>query len=754
MNTAAKGPSPSIDQGLGQDSGSGVEDPPSLATIAIVETKILRPHNGEGVVARQRLLDQLAAQANGRVALVTAPAGFGKTVVLSQWAEKDPRPVAWVTLGAAETDVVRFWTYVRSAIDAIVPLADSISGRLGPGSITDEMMPTIISAMSSVPQGVLLVLDDYQEASSPDVDTATEQLIRRVPTGSCVAISSRRDPSLSLARWRAAEQLSDVRHNDLRFSEAEAADWLEARGVRLQPESIRTSLDITEGWPAAYALAMGSILTADDPDSVLGSLRGDDRHIADYINDEVLSGLDARDRDVLVCAAACSEVCGQLVDQMLETTGSAAVLDRLSRSDVLLEQVGSTGTWYRLHRLLSEFLLTAVGDALNEDGRYGRAAEWFAAQGRPRDALEVALASGDHRLAVVMINRGWTAYMLAGQVNTLKRDLSQIDPSEASRNSTFLITQAWVYATEGRHRDALYTIEQAETHDDGLPLPDGCPSVAAAAELIKALFVLEGLESGWKSAEIASSLVPDSSQFRPVADLAIGSVALFRGDLSIARPAMLRARIAAEPLLRLTTLGWLILIDVLDGDRPNALSRFEEMKSAIDDDAGLADLPVVIISTAVLDLAAGRPMDCAAALEKCLLRLGSDDPPVRLELLIWLATAEAGVGRADRAREAIDQAREIVTNLGGSSWHSHRLDDVAEQLAPSKALVGIDPGLTDRERRILQLLASTHLSQREIGRELNIAFNTVKSHVKSIYVKIGATSREEASQIARVRGLI
>lgn len=720
--------------------------------LEVVTTKLVQPQAPAGAIPRPRVLEKLTQPPDARIALIAAAAGYGKTSVLVQWADTDTRPVAWVTLGPTDSDVVRFWSYVVAAVRTIVPDLTMERSPL-PTSVTDSMLPKVVNAISSVDSGVLMILDDYHEIASSEVDNAVERLIRRIPDGSCLAIASRRSPQLSLARWRAAEAMIDVRQTDLKFSDQEAKAWLHARGADLDAKSIKTSIEVTEGWPAAYALFMGSILSSDEPEIALRDLRGDLRHIAEYISDEVVTSLNGDDRRTLRAAAICQEVSGSLIDAMLETSDSAQNLIRLSQADVLLEPIDETGELFRLHRLVAEFL---QGDISSDERERlsSRAAGWFIAHERPREALEMTFLSGNHRHAVEMINRTWPAHMLLGQVETLKRDMARVSRTEGSTNSTFLVTQAWVYAAEGRRSDAKELLRQARKHDDGRPLPDGCPSVEAAAELISALFMLEGINRGWENAERADALIDDTSPFRPVAELAVAASALARGNLRVARSRYSRVLTAGEPLLQAQAIGWLALIDVLEGDTQSARLRLDDARPIYDQYPRVASNPTIVTARAALALAEGRPLECANHLVECLDALGTDDPAMRLEILTWLAGAEAVVGRAQRANETILQGRLVAETLGGSAWHTERLDEISEQLGAERSVVGIDPGLTDREVRILQLLAATHLSQRDIGRELDIAFNTVKSHVKSIYVKIGASSREEASQISKARGLI
>ena len=184
------------------------------------------------------------------------------------------------------------------------------------------------------------------------------------------------------------------------------------------------------------------------------------------------------------------------------------------------------------------------------------------------------------------------------------------------------------------------------------------------------------------------------------------------------------------------------------------VSDLEEAAAIRQEDSQLAGVPAVVVARAAISCADGRPIEAAADLEDCSAMLGSADPTDQLEVLIWLAGAEMSVGRTKRARRWLESAERLVERLGGSEWHSGRLRAIEDRMGPATQRNGRDPGLTRREERILGLLSATHLSQREIARELGVSFNTIKSHVKSIYVKLGATSREEATQIARNHGLV
>lgn len=714
--------------------------------------KLQVPLVARNAMSRSRLLSLLSHD-RPRMGLVVAPAGYGKSTLLAQWTEAVDTPVAWVRLDRDDADPVRFWSHVIAALDSAVPgLFTLATSSLAIESIT-QVLDFVVNQLFSLDHGVVLVLDDYHEVVSSEVDETVQRLIADLPVGTMVVISSRHDPDLAVARWRAAQQLIEIRQPQLRFNEEEVATWLEGHSIEATPQAVRAALEVTEGWPAAFALALRSVVNAADSAAALASFSGEHRHVADYIQEEVLKH-NERDLPVLLVAALCPAVNGSLVNHALETDWGGEALRRLERSEVLLEAVDEKGTWYRLHSLVAEYLLSGRDTDAEIRTWMVRAAEWYAADGRPREALDLLLRADEHLRAIELISRSWLEQWRSGQVATLRRDLARIPPEIAANSAPFLVTRAWLLANDGRFRDALSDLRRAESVTDGGPLPDGAPSVEAASATVRSLFALEGLSAAMPAARRADELVDPTSPWRPVVDLGIGYAAFVTGDLATARSAFDRVLVTSDTLLSANAIGWDTVSAVVSGDIESARTRWNEAAQMWANDPPVAKLPAVVLGSATLSCAQGRPIDAAAALDSCRQRLGRSDPAALLEVLVWLAVAEASIGRSTRARKWIDQATTLVERLGGSAWYAERLSEIAARFEPGAATMGRDPGLTARESRILQLLSATHLSQREIGRELGVSFNTIKSHVKAIYIKLGATSREEASQIARIHGLM
>jgi LuxR family maltose regulon positive regulatory protein len=257
-----------------------------------------------------------------------------------------------------------------------------------------------------------------------------------------------------------------------------------------------------------------------------------------------------------------------------------------------------------------------------------------------------------------------------------------------------------------------------------------------------------------ESSASADELVPAQSEWRPLTDVAIGRMWYAAGELDKAGSAFDRAVISPLEHLRARAIGWNAVVDVARGDLEVARARLAEATRDWTDAPALAELPAVVVARAALACGDGHPIRAVAWLESCLDRIARGDQLTRVEVLIRLADAEASVGRSDAARGRIAEAEALVARIGGSERHRERLEEIRTGLGTIGARAGSGPDLTDRELGILRLLSATHLTQREIARELGVSFNTVKSHVKSVYMKLGASTREEASQIGRYRRLV
>ena len=306
----------------------------------LLAAKCSIPPQRPGGVVRRRLHDLLLDNAATRLTAVAAPAGWGKTTLLSQWAHdpREHRRVAWVSLDESDDDPVRFWTYVMTALRPHGLGAGSVSALGAPGvDPIDVAVPLLLNELESATDAVVLVLDDFHLLSNSRVHEGVEFLLAYLPASMRLVVAGRTDPPLPLPRLRARGELTEIRAEDLRFSVREAGALVGSVGaVELDDSAVHGLCERTEGWAAGLQLAAITLRGAPAPAAVLDAIRGDDRHILDYFTAEVFEGLPASHRDLLVRASVLERLSGPLCDAVLQRTGSAAILDDLSRADLFV----------------------------------------------------------------------------------------------------------------------------------------------------------------------------------------------------------------------------------------------------------------------------------------------------------------------------------------------------------------------------------------------------------------------------------
>src|SRR4051794_827621 len=356
----------------------------------------------DGAISRDRLAEQLRA-ARTRLTVVVAPAGWGKTTLLSAWAT-DPdekRRIAWVSLDENDDEPARFWTYVLTALRDV---SDDISREpldaLGVADLpaVDLALPVLLNELAATTAPHVLVLDDFHVLADPRIHEAVEFLIAYLPASLRVVVAGRADPPLPIARLRARGDLTELRAEQLRFRPDEAAALLSSvAGGDLQRSAPTTLWRRTEGWAAGLQLA--ALALRADP----GRRRDDDRHLLDYFAAEVLPGLAPRQRDLLVRSAPLELLSGPLCDAALDVAGSAEVLDELVRADLFVAALDDDRQWYRCHRLLRDALRHQPG--ADPHTVLERAADWFAGHDRIDDAVGHLLAAGRDAPAAALMQR-------------------------------------------------------------------------------------------------------------------------------------------------------------------------------------------------------------------------------------------------------------------------------------------------------------------------------------------------------------
>ena len=333
----------------------------------LIAAKLSVPPLRPAGVARPRLNAPALDPTGARLTVVTAPAGWGKTTLLSQWAHESGgvQGIAWVSLDETDDDLTRFWSYVLTAVQGIggitaAPLAALSTPGLSP---LDRALPMLLNELGRLEGNNVLVLDDYHLVTGPDIHESVEFFLAYLPAAMRVVIATRVDPPLPLARMRARGELAELRAADLSFNLDEATTLLRAVGDP-RVDDLATSLlwERTEGWAAGLQLAALSIRGTARPSAAAMAIHGDDRHILDYLSAEVLDRLSSDQRDLLVRTSGLERLSGPLCDAVLGREGSAAMLDQLDRADLFVVPLDSRHEWYRCHRLFRDALRRELTD--------------------------------------------------------------------------------------------------------------------------------------------------------------------------------------------------------------------------------------------------------------------------------------------------------------------------------------------------------------------------------------------------------
>jgi LuxR family transcriptional regulator, maltose regulon positive regulatory protein len=424
----------------------------------LLTTKLHVPRPRPGFVPRPRLIEALdQGLARGRL-LVCAPAGFGKTALLADWARGGERPVAWLALDGGDSDPARFWRYAVAALDHARP---GLAGRVGlpPSGSFEGLVTALVNelAAGAFPDEALLVLDDYHLVDSEPVHESVAFLLENLPPGLRVVLSGRADPPLPLARLRARGQLGELRAADLRFTPDEAAALLgETAGPGLPATAAEALVARTEGWAAGLQLAGLSLRGHPDPAGFVAAFRGSHRFVLDYLADEVLDGQSEQVRAFLLETSVLERLSGELCDAVTGRAGSQAMLADIERAGLFLVPLDQVRGWWRYHHLFADLLRVRL--QAEQPGRVQAlnraAAAWCDEHDLADDAVRHALAAGDAAWAARLVERHVETLLSRGEGATLRRWLSAL-PAESVRDRSRLCLAQAYGAAQGFRLEAL-----------------------------------------------------------------------------------------------------------------------------------------------------------------------------------------------------------------------------------------------------------------------------------------------------------
>jgi LuxR family maltose regulon positive regulatory protein len=729
----------------------------------VVSTRLHIPAARPGHVHRQALVDLLEAEDMARLVLVAAPPGSGKTTLMAEWAAASrSQAFAWLSLDAGDDDPVQFWTGVIEALRTVRSDigADALAALEAPGtSLLDAVLPPLIDALADTPgEPLVLVLDDYHLASDPQVHESVVYLLEHLPEGVRLALTTRSDPPFPLGRLRARGQLLEIRAAELRFNDREAAGLLNgALGLSLADEQIARLQLRTEGWAAGLQLAGLSLRGRAGPEAFIEAFAGDDRQLVDYLGEEVLEAQPPERRSFLRRTAILERMCAPLCEALTGDADAAGTLAEVERENLFVIALDSTRRWYRYHHLFGDLLrhdLEAVEPGMVAE-LHGRAATWFADQGMAADAIHHAVLAGQADLAAELVATHWSSAFNRGRHITVARWLAQLPPAAIAADSRLWLAQVWTSMDRGRidEVEPLLADNAAPADQTGAWLP-----------VLRALhrFKIGDAGGALQGARRALRDEPGALPFRRTVALIVAGVAAhWRDDLGAADAALREgAALALEDHNGLGALygtGYLALLALDLGDLRGAQAELDECAALTAAEPGLDEH---FIATAY-HLAAGR---------LALLQGGHERAGEQLERAVALARRGASVvelaaallARADAARAAGEgelagrcraEARALVDAAPDPGRLAASVALGLPRRAPRSNLAAAPDELSQRELAVLRLLP-TELSQREIGDALYVSLNTVKSHTRRIFAKLGVSGREDAVRRARDLGLL
>lgn len=541
-----------------------------LSASPLLITKLHIPRLGADLIARPHLIQWIDERMRGRLVVVSAPAGSGKTTLLSAWAVQSPLAVAWLSLDEGDNDPVRFLNHLVATLRTVLPgLAKDRSAPFvlpQPGALYTAVS-ALINHLASAPQDVALILDDYHTIRADEIHGAIAFLIDHLPTQIHVLLAGRSDPPLRLARLRASGQLAELRTQDLRFTPEETALFLRQMvGSDMSPQDVSLLQARTEGWIAGLKLAALSLQGRDDVHNVVESFAGSHRYVVDYLIEEVLSRQPADVYTFLLqtcildrlSESLCNAVCGQ--------SGSQDMLSRIEQANLFLVPLDDSRQWYRYHRLFVDLLRARLEreHPASIPVLYRRAAEWYAENSLPVEAVSHALAGGDTEYSARLIEMNAMPMVMHGEIATVMTWLAAL-PEEIVRGRRRLSRPyGWALLAAGRFDEAEIWLRRAEN----TPSPNASESEAmesrgeaAAGRVMIAAMDGDAAHAIRLAPEAYALIAEDNTFLRGMVALGLGIAHDILGDAEAAHRAYVEAttsgQAAGNTFVVLTALGQL-----------------------------------------------------------------------------------------------------------------------------------------------------------------------------------------------------
>jgi LuxR family maltose regulon positive regulatory protein len=713
-----------------------------------------------GLVSRQRLVRRLVEAHDLPVALIVAPAGYGKTTVLSEWAARDERPFAWVTVDAEDNDPRALLSAIALALDAVEPIDwevfEALASRQANG--TKVALQRLARSLSGRELPAVLVLDDLQVIQAAESRKVVKAIWQVCGRGLQLAIASRSDVGLPVARLRVHGNSIELRSADLAMTRSEAAALLQLAGVELPQEQVLTLVRRTEGWPAGLYLAALSLHEQGGHHPDVSTFAGDDRFVTEYVREQLLSGLPPDQLEFLTRSSVFDRLSGPVCDAVLGRRDSADMLTRLARSNVMLVPLDRRGATYRYHELFAAVLRAELRRLEPDRGAalHLRASAWCAQHDENGRAIGHAIDGGDTQRAGRLLWDSALQHAARGQQRVVWDWLDRFTEKDLATTPLLALVAAGTSLVGGN----LYETERWTTL--ARRVADDTDVVQGGLAVMQAGTGRSGLAEIGANATRAEELLRATSPWRPLCLLLQGVAAHLVGDSDEARGRLQNgAHLAAvsAPLVQVLCLAQLALLAAGEDDRERALllvtrATAQVARCALDDCPTVA---IVFAASAELRAQFGQVREATAECRRAarlLTRITDPSPWYEVECRVALARATLRLRGPAAAGELLAQTTRALRRTPDAAV----LHDWLEQALAARDVAlgstdGTDWSLTTAELRVLRFLPS-HLSFREIAERLHVSSNTVKTHARGIYRKLDVSSRGNAVDRACDAGLV
>lgn len=736
------------------------------ASLLLQQAKLAIPSSRPGTVPRAGLLVRLQASSGASVVAVAAPAGYGKSALLSQWARASPRRAAWLSLEREDNDPVVLLAYIAAALGRLGPVdTDAFRTRVPPGaSVASVVARRVTSALASMAEPVALVLDHTEALDNHQCRDALGEVAVHLPPGAQLVVASRGPPPVPLATLRGRGAVLEIGADDLAMDASEARALLQGVGIEVDDAELAELVRHAEGWPAGLHLAALALESGRLPATPRSPFTGDHRLMADYLRAELLARLPRGRVSFLMRTSVLDRMSGPLCDATLGRTHSAQVLEDLEASNMLLVPLDRRRQWYRYHTLFGELLRAELerreGDTVAE--LHARAATWCEANGQVEVAIDHAQAAGDADLVARLVAGQLLAAYADGRVETVSRWLQWFEDREAIDDyPAVAVLGAALLSIVGRPGAAERWAAAAErTATEGI-VADGS-TLASWRALLRAWSCRLGVGQMRRDAGEALAGLSAASRWRPTAVALEAMSWLLDGDLDRADITFSRAvdlgRDLVAPPVTVTALAERAVIAMARDEWDDAARYVEEALASVRTGhledysvAALAHAAAARVAANAGDVATARAQLADAARVRPQLTYAM--PSLSVQTLLELGRAYLAIGDPAGARVVLREARDILRlrpDLGTLGDQAEKLRAAVDAL--QDGAVGAS-SLTAAELRLVPLLA-THLTFPEIGERLYISRHTVKTHAISIYRKLGVASRSEAVDRMAAAGLL